>query len=130
MRTSNKEEYGIGTDPTNAASNLVIDGLDIIGTDVVMAWQSASNAEYTLEYSTNLAVNSWIPLMVDQTATPPQNIYSSSAPAAEVRYYRVRGRHTDRWNIYMRVWIPPARPMGVDKTTIAGRIPYLGDRLC
>ena len=92
----NEDEYWVGTDPTNAASCLVIEGLDVSGTDVAIAWQSASNAEYTLEYSTNLAVNSWIPLVVDRSATPPQNIYSTNAPAAEVRYYRVRGRRTDR----------------------------------
>ena len=93
---SNEEEYWVGTDPTNAASCLVIEGLDVSGTDVAIAWQSAENAEYTLEYSTNLAVNSWIPLVVDRSATPPQNIYATNAPAAEVRYYRVRGRRTDR----------------------------------
>lgn len=93
---SNEEEYWVGTDPTNAASCLVIEGLEVSGTDVAIAWQSASNAEYTLEYSTNLAVNAWIPLVVDRSATPPQNIYSTNAPAAEVRYYRVRGRRTDR----------------------------------
>ncbi|MDF7799602.1 hypothetical protein P4C99_09000 [Pontiellaceae bacterium B1224] len=92
----NEEEYWVGTDPTNAASCLVIEGLDVSGTDVAIAWQSAHNAEYTLEYSTNLTVNSWIPLVVDRSATPPQNIYSGNAPVAEVRYYRVRGRRTDR----------------------------------
>lgn len=55
-----------------------------------------SNAVYTLEYATNLAVNTWISMVVDRAATLPQNIYSTNAPAAEVRYYRVRGRRTDR----------------------------------
>jgi hypothetical protein len=93
---TNEEEYWVGTDPTNSASCLVIEGLELDGSDLSIAWQSSVNGEYTLEYSTNLAVNSWIPLMVDQAATAPQNIYSTNAPSAEVRYYRVRGRRTDR----------------------------------
>jgi hypothetical protein len=93
---TNEEEYYAGTDPTNAVSCLVIEDFAIDGTDLFIAWQSAENAEYTLEYSTNLTVNTWVPMIVDRSATPPQNIYATNAPSAEVRYYRVRGQRTDR----------------------------------
>ena len=92
----NEDEYWAGTDPTNAASCLVIEGLDVSDADVAIAWQSVALGEYTLEYSTNLTVQSWLPLTVDRAATPPQNIYTSSTPPVEARYYRVKGRRTDR----------------------------------
>jgi hypothetical protein len=93
---TNEEEYWAGTDPTNATSCLMIEDFQMDGTDLSIAWQSSTNAQYTLEYSTNLAVNVWIPMVVDRSATPPQNVYSTSAPSAEGRYYRVGGRRTDR----------------------------------
>jgi hypothetical protein len=93
---SNEDEYWAGTDPTNAASCLVIEEFYMDDTDLFIAWQSATNAEYTLEYTTNLAVNTWVPMVVDRSATPPQNIYATNAPSAEVRYYRVRGQRSDR----------------------------------
>jgi len=43
-----------------------------------------------------LTVQSWLPLTVDRAATPPQNIYTSNVPVVEARYYRVKGRRTDR----------------------------------
>ncbi|MGD7654138.1 MAG: hypothetical protein ACQCXQ_13035 [Verrucomicrobiales bacterium] len=94
---TNEQEYWAGTDPTDAGSRLAVEEFSISGTDYSIAWQSVENAEYTLEYTTDLSVDAWIPVEVNRAAEPPRNIYTGTVPEhVKAAFFRVQGRRTDR----------------------------------
>jgi len=52
---NNYQEWRAGTNPTNAQSVLRLKSLLLLGSDLVVTWESVEGRSYFLEGSTNLA---------------------------------------------------------------------------
>jgi hypothetical protein len=90
---SNAQEYGAGTDPTNAASCLVIYALTnnpAAPAEFVVRWQSVSDHWYTVQAATNLVVVGFTNLATHLPATPPVNVHTDSVSGVGCRFYRVQ----------------------------------------
>jgi len=89
-RMSNIHEFRAGTVPTDEASVLVVEGIEIAGgTQPIIRWQSAVGKSYSVEKSTNLTVgDSWIPVGTGIQAATPQNVYTAAVMSAK-SFYRV-----------------------------------------
>ena len=85
---SNWAEYVAGTNPTNAASYLKVEGITATG-GALISFQAVSNRTYTVEYTDSLNPAAWTrltdvtPRPADWTATVPD---LNPAPG---RYYRL-----------------------------------------
>ncbi len=86
---SDLDEFRANTIPTNAASLLRFESTSTMGgTNVVIRWQSASNRFYDVTRSTNL-LSGFLPLATNLPSTPPENVFTDSAPPAAGALYRV-----------------------------------------
>ncbi|MDD2238078.1 MAG: hypothetical protein PHP44_15560 [Kiritimatiellae bacterium] len=88
----NANEYGAGTDPTNAASCFAIAGFTVssVGSDTVIRWSSVTGKTYAIERSTNLlAAASFVPVFTNIAATPPNNTWTNPASSSAALYYRI-----------------------------------------
>ena len=88
------EEYVAGTDPTNPASCLGIQGaaMPVAGTGVVVRWSAVANKFYRLDRGTNLLANPVFPINVrtNVPATPPINTETdTTAVGTGPWFYRV-----------------------------------------
>ncbi len=86
------QEYVAGTDPTNPASVFAFTTLSAEAeTNVVFAWNSASNRLYSVEWSTNLMENLWtaVPDLTNLAASPPLNTVTVNVESAN-SFYRIR----------------------------------------
>jgi hypothetical protein len=83
-------EYYAGTDPTNSASYLWIDGAAAVGdSGWILEWPSVADRTYILERSTNLLDG--FTALVTNAATPPQNVYTDTTASVESTcIYRVK----------------------------------------
>ncbi len=78
----NFEEYLAHTDPMDANSLLQITSLNTLDANtVVVSWQSASGAVYSVEYSADIDGN-WLPVANDIPATVPVNVKTISVDTA------------------------------------------------
>ncbi len=69
----NRQEWIAGTDPTNAASVLVVTGLEQVAPDKLrVTWQSALDRRYRL-VGANDIIGVFAPLQTNQLSTPPAN---------------------------------------------------------
>jgi len=75
-------------------NQIAIDGIERSGTHVILRWQSVTNAEYSVDYCTDLTHVFWIPLVIDVPATPLEVSYPADITADRQRFYRVRERRT------------------------------------
>jgi hypothetical protein len=90
---SNAQEYGAGTDPTNAASCLVLYALTnnpAAPGEYVVRWQSVSDHWYTVQAATNLLVVGFTNLATHLPATPPVNVHTDNVSGVGCRFYRVQ----------------------------------------
>ena len=87
----NWAEYIAGTDPTNRGSSLAITSMPQPGgTNVVFAWPSVDGKVYDVMRTANL-MDSWSVITSNIPATPPDNVYTDSVPAAtQGMYYKIR----------------------------------------
>ena len=85
----NWQEYQAGTDPTNALSYLKLDGVTWSNGTVRMELNAVAGKTYTVQSSTSLSSNTWVPLapIVARTADRREVITYSSG--ATNRFYRV-----------------------------------------
>ena len=82
-------EYVAGTDPTNAASLLLItDVLGLGSTGYVLRWPSVSNRIYGIDRATNLVEPGFAPVTGDIPASPPLNVYTDMFDGVPV-FYRI-----------------------------------------
>jgi hypothetical protein len=82
-------EFAAGTDPTNAASRLVISELlNLTPTNLTLRWQSAADKSYRVTSRTNLLNGAWRPAVTNIAATPPVNTETVPRPADEA-FFRV-----------------------------------------
>ena len=88
---NNWQEWGAGTDPTNAASVLRL--LPVAGnlSAVAISWQSLTNRTYFVERSTNLAASpAFQPLASGIAGRPGTTTYTDrNAPRSSTVIYRV-----------------------------------------
>ena len=87
---TNDQEARAGTDPTNAASRLVITmaSVNAGSSNAVLRWQSAPNKQYAIGWATNLYTS-----FIDFTnvpATPPLNTFTDAAHEVDTHFYRIR----------------------------------------
>ena len=87
----NYGEWVAGTNPTNAASRLVIQSvLRTVPTNaLVLSWTSVAGRVYHVEARTNLVVGAWVPVATRLPANPPLNSWIGAVPARGEQYYRV-----------------------------------------
>jgi hypothetical protein len=88
---NNQQEYGAGTDPTNALSCLTLYATtNNIAADgkFVVRWQSVSNKFYAVQATTNL-LTGFSSLTNGLPATPTVNVYTDTVNGAGQKFYRV-----------------------------------------
>ena len=88
---SNFAEWIAGTDPTNPASNLRVNGQRGAQPDTfVLQWPSVAGKTYRVEIATNLLKGFNAVLRTNIAATPPFNTETDSfAPPDSARFYRI-----------------------------------------
>ena len=88
---NNYQEYRCGTDPTNALSALRLLPPAPAGTNLTLAWPSATGRSYVLECSTNLgATPPFFPLATNLPGQPGATRFTVTNPAAwGPNFYRV-----------------------------------------
>ena len=91
-RSNNWQEYGGGTDPTNALSVLRLLPPTRTGADVTLTWLSVTNRTYALERSTNLAaIPSFTTLATNLPGQPGFTSWTdTNAPVSSPRFYQLR----------------------------------------
>jgi len=81
-----------GTDPTNAASSLMVSAptnSPMAAGQFVVCWQSVSDRTYAVMMATNL-LTGFTNLATGVLATPPLNVYTDNTDNAAGRFYRMR----------------------------------------
>lgn len=87
---NNWQEYRCGTDPTNALSVLRLIAPSPIGRDLAVSWQSVPGVNYTVEWSTNLAVPPvFSPLVTNLPGQPGSMTFVDTNAPGVARLYRV-----------------------------------------
>ena len=88
---TNYQEYRCGTDPTNPLSFLRLLAPAPAGTNLTLAWPSATGRSYVLECSTNLgAAPPFFPLATNLPGQPGTTRFTvTNAAAAPPRFFRV-----------------------------------------
>lgn len=88
----NLDEYLADTNPTNAASRLVLTGLAIAASDVRLTWTGGSNAWQFVQCSSSLAeTNNWVAIYTNVPPTPVTNtLLDSGAGSLTGRFYRIK----------------------------------------
>jgi hypothetical protein len=89
-RFLDRQECSAGTSPTNPNSRLIITALTPAGTNLVLQWQSASNRLYSIQRRTNLATNTWSPVLTSITSAPPANVHAVQVDSTGAVFYRVK----------------------------------------
>jgi subtilisin-like proprotein convertase family protein len=83
------DEFRAGTIPTNAASLLRFESVAAGGaTNFIIRWQSVSSKIYRIGRSTNL-LTGFTTLATNLPATPPENVFTDTAPPAAGAIYRI-----------------------------------------
>ena len=89
----NLNEYGAGTDPTNAASCFAISGFSIssVGSDTIIRWSSVTGKTYAIERGTNLLAGAGAFSMVvtNIPASAPENTWTNAGTSGQAEYYRI-----------------------------------------
>ncbi len=87
---SDLHEFLAGTNPNDPASLLILthESTQVSGSGVVIRWQSASNRIYDISRATNL-LSTFSTIATNIPATPPQNVYTDSAPPNVQGIYRI-----------------------------------------
>ncbi len=87
---SDVNEFLAGTDPNDPASLLIMthEATQISGSGIVIRWQSASNRLYDVSRSTN-HLETFTTIAPALPATPPENVYTDTAPANAHGVYRI-----------------------------------------
>ncbi len=88
---NNSQESLCLTDPTNAASGLLVVSATPATTNVIVTWQSVAGLTYFLQRSTNLAMSSpWAPVATNRTGKAGTTSYThTNAAPASPAFYRV-----------------------------------------
>ena len=88
---NNYQEYRCGTDPTNALSALRLLPPAPVGTNLTLAWPSATGRSYCLDYSPDLsATPRFLPLATNLPGGTGTTTFTLTNPAAApLRFYRV-----------------------------------------
>ena len=88
---SNLQEYLAGTDPTNAASALVITAITPNGADFIVSFTTVSGKTYELDWIDDLVTGTWTAVATNIAGTGGiVQITDPSAAAQPQRFYRVR----------------------------------------
>lgn len=85
-------EYRAGTDPTNAASVLRLEGTSLSADALVLRWRSDTGRTYQIEYSTNLLLAPpFVPLGNPVQGAFGETTLTDDTPVVEgQRFYRIR----------------------------------------
>ena len=87
---SDNDELFAGTDPTNSDSAFTFaNATTIIGTNIVIQWQSASNRVYHLDHCSDIMNPTFISIASNILATPPVNVYTTQVDTTHSSIYRV-----------------------------------------
>jgi len=88
---SDLDEYLAGTQPTNAASLLRIEGVSFAApTNLAIAWQSVSNRSYDVLAATGSLASAFSPVATNIASTPPLNAIYLVPPTNSAVFWRVR----------------------------------------
>jgi hypothetical protein len=90
--SNNLNEFGAGTDPTNALSCFVVSGFEVRSVDasVIIRWSSVAGKTYTLQRATNLLTAlTFTPVATHIPATPPVNVWTNTIIGSRTLFYRV-----------------------------------------
>jgi hypothetical protein len=74
---------------TAVAAPIILSIMRSDDTNIVIAWPSASNSVYRVQYEADLASSNWIDLTPDVTATDSTASFTDRPAGAGPRYYRV-----------------------------------------
>ena len=90
-QADNANEYGAGTDPTNAASCFAIAQFEVraVDSNTVIRWSSVTGKTYAIERATNLLAGSFAPVFTNIAATPPNNTWTNPGANRAAQYYRI-----------------------------------------
>lgn len=90
-QADNLNEYGAGTDPTNAASCFAIAQFEVRAVDsgTIIRWNSVAGKTYAIERTTNLLTAAFAPVFTNIAATPPSNTWTNLGASAAALYYRI-----------------------------------------
>jgi hypothetical protein len=66
---NNLQEYLAGTNPTNAASALKIEGTSVVGTNLIFYFTAISNHDYTVQFQPVIGTAAWQDLLEVGKAT-------------------------------------------------------------
>ncbi len=85
----NQDEFGAGTDPTNAASCLVL-SIDSSGASVQVGWQSVPDVNYTIERSTRLGDggSGWEGMYFGTALSNRESVVDTPPTNVSLRFYR------------------------------------------
>jgi len=87
---SNLAEWLAGTDPTNSASGLLVQGQMNFASGFVLQWPSVAGKYYRVERATNLTEGFNDLLRTNIAATPPLNLETDAIPwSGGVQFYRI-----------------------------------------
>ena len=87
---NNRDEYIAGTNPTNGASYLKIEGPVILGgAQAVLQFEAVSNRNYTLDYRNVLESGTWTNLFAVPSTTNNRTVRLTNSMTAPQRLYRV-----------------------------------------
>ncbi len=87
---NNLSEYLAGTDPTNAASRLALEGVHRQTNGFVIEWQSVTGKTYGINVSANLLNDPFTnTAATGLSATPPLNVYTDTVSRSSSTFYRI-----------------------------------------
>lgn len=87
------QEYIIGSDPTNAASGLFIEQIEVGSNTMSLRWPSVAGRLYSLMGSPFMT-SEYNVVMADIPATPPANTHTSVAPGSGSCFYKISVTYT------------------------------------
>jgi hypothetical protein len=84
-----RDEWLAGTDPSDGASTLSVEGIESVTNAIVLQWQSVSGQTYAIEFSINAMGAPFMMSTGGIAADPPLNTFTSDVALPQPGFFRI-----------------------------------------